>query len=376
MSKPGGEEIDPRLIGPGVPSPVDLEGPAPKRRSSMAESQRAAPANVFDRRHSVDARTAPNSSQWWPEGRRDSASSIFSNPSLGYGSPAFSADSPHVGQPPPGAPTFAWHTTQPFDQPSAPRDDSEAGPGRPAFDPSSVPPMGMVPPTSFTTDRRMSMPTNLPSTLPPNTATARALRSRSRPPSRSTRGVEQATPGSSTAQDTLEMDAAEHASPSPSSAAGTREANPSPYSRSPELRVSHKLAERKRRKEMKELFDELRDQLPADRAMKASKWEILTKAIDFIAQLKQAHQDAGREIEMLRRELESVRPGIPQFPPGAAVAYPAGVPNPFPPGVPPVLPHALQPPHPPPAESSQSPSALQDRDTSVDPSQKEGTPGS
>jgi Tfp pilus assembly protein PilO len=63
-----------------------------------------------------------------------------------------------------------------------------------------------------------------------------------------------------------------------------RDAN-SPYSRSPELRVSHKLAERKRRKEMKELFDELRDQLPADRSMKASKWEILSKGMHRILNL-------------------------------------------------------------------------------------------
>ncbi|WVQ72301.1 hypothetical protein IAR50_001851 [Cryptococcus sp. DSM 104548] len=89
----------------------------------------------------------------------------------------------------------------------------------------------------------------------------------------------------------------------------------STFSRSPELRVTHKLAERKRRKEMKELFDELRDELPADRTMKASKWEILSKAVEHMRHLKSTQTDHQRELEHLRRENEHLRATAYAHPP-------------------------------------------------------------
>ncbi|KAI7880626.1 hypothetical protein K492DRAFT_237141 [Lichtheimia hyalospora FSU 10163] len=80
-----------------------------------------------------------------------------------------------------------------------------------------------------------------------------------------------------------------------------------PYSRSPELRVSHKLAERKRRKEMKELFDELRDSLPVEKNLKTSKWEILSKAIEYISLLKRRDFEMENEVAVLRREVTMLK---------------------------------------------------------------------
>ncbi|MCJ1227489.1 hypothetical protein MMC12_004145 [Toensbergia leucococca] len=85
---------------------------------------------------------------------------------------------------------------------------------------------------------------------------------------------------------------------------------PSPYSRTPALRASHKLAERKRRHEMKTLFDALRNQIPSYSGAKSSKWEILTKASDYIKQLEglaQNGQRAEKDLSRAAHELDGTR---------------------------------------------------------------------
>lgn len=252
-----GEEIDPQLVN-------EQEAPAPKRRGSAIDTQRISQLSLNDRRNSVESRGG-----WWMnEGRRDSTSSMFSSvSSLGGGySPAFSgSDSPH-GRPPPGIATFAWPSNShpPDTNPMQHEIDPSSSAPR-NFDPAQL---AMMPPMNFPNDRRLSASADPLSSS--TTGQTRILRSRSRPPSRQMRGIDNSNT-SSGQEDPM-------STPSPTmSGKQIKDNGITPYSRSPELRVSHKLAERKRRKEMKDLFDELRDQLPADRGMKASKWEILSK---------------------------------------------------------------------------------------------------
>ncbi|KJR85212.1 hlh transcription factor [Sporothrix schenckii 1099-18] len=95
---------------------------------------------------------------------------------------------------------------------------------------------------------------------------------------------------------------------------GSLHAGSQPYSRTPELRISHKLAERKRRTEMKELFEQLRDLMPQERGSKASKWEILTKAITEHQRLQETvrsatlHQSAvANDIAAMKNEMHALR---------------------------------------------------------------------
>jgi hypothetical protein len=315
---------------PGEPQPIrslhaDAEAPSLKRRGSSA-AQNMAHLSLHDRQRSLESppgESKPNA-QWYTRDRRDSA---MSHTFPAAPPPPFSAEPPHGHQAGVVAP-YAW-PTRPH-QAGSPHMSEDIDPyiarsqrlNYPSSPPGPPPPM---PPMSFAHDRRLSAPTGVPSHI--SSTAGRSPRSRSRASTRS--GEHHLPPLSAFAGELLPPVHSHSAETDDSGGSSGALSKPvTPYSRSPELRVSHKLAERKRRKEMKELFDELRDHLPADRGMKSSKWEILSKgdylafpspggadvprctraaAVDYIGQLKTNQQEMSREIEILRHELDDTR---------------------------------------------------------------------
>lgn len=310
---------------------------------SVIDTQRIAEISLTERRDSLDSR-------WWKSSssasdRRDStSSSVLSSSSASAGAGHQSPRTSRVGTgaAPSSFATFSWATppvvkTEQNAMQQPPGHDQNGSSQRSTFEQQPIDIVNMMPPMSgIVQDRRVIDPhPDSSSSASPNNQ-SRVLRSRSRPPSRQmvndglVHHDQQQLPGPPPFQPGGEVMQQDDK--------GNHTDSQTPYSRSPELRVSHKLAERKRRREMKDLFDDLRESLPADRGMKASKWEILSKctslhyllliplnahalasAIEFINQLKQNHQEMAREIDLLRHELEVVRGGAPPmsaFPPG------------------------------------------------------------
>ncbi|KAG9019525.1 hypothetical protein FRB90_000834 [Tulasnella sp. 427] len=291
----------------GYPSfnPQELEVPNPKRRGSTYDTNnRIAHLSLQDRRDSVDSRSSLSglSMGGWAGDRRDS---VYSTTSIASTATSTGDSDPHP-------------TPRPFAFPQDPvAQNSQNHQSQPTHN-YTMPPAPPIPSVHYTSSaaaaRRLSVPDT---TLNGIKSRARASRT-----SRAVSGSDDSTRSSdgtaapSNASALTQHSLASASDPLYQNLIPQGSKKETPYSRSPELRVSHKMAERKRRKEMKDLFDELRDQLPADRGMKASKWEILSKAVDYISQLKVAYTDMSTEIDRLRGQVDTLRgPNAPPQPP-------------------------------------------------------------
>ncbi|KAK9383879.1 uncharacterized protein V2V93DRAFT_23620 [Kockiozyma suomiensis] len=78
---------------------------------------------------------------------------------------------------------------------------------------------------------------------------------------------------------------------------------PGPYSRSPELRQTHKIAERRRRQDMSTLYEDLKRILPDEKGAKSSKHDILSRAVNVIKNMQGHSNELQQEINDLRSKL-------------------------------------------------------------------------
>jgi hypothetical protein len=76
-----------------------------------------------------------------------------------------------------------------------------------------------------------------------------------------------------------------------------------PYARSPRLKLLHKMAERKRRSNLRNVFDELKEVLCEDEAISMSKSDIVDVAVSTIDSLHIRYEKLLREKEALCSEL-------------------------------------------------------------------------
>ncbi|GAA5971790.1 hypothetical protein JCM11641_001513 [Rhodosporidiobolus odoratus] len=315
--------------------------PYPKRRTSSHTYDKLTNLSLTDASRRESYMTGPGSP--WEEERRTSNGSFASQGSQGYGVPAYhpvpspyeQPQPPQQAHQPPGQPGPAWDGQQvgprgsisrgPYDEsggyqrrPSIPS-VSQMMQGQNAYynSPSSAPP----PPTSLP-------PQSQPSSYPSHSrgATQPSLLVSSVPHTPTEIGDGHSRNGSNASYSSIpprhpglphRQNSASSLSLEPLSAFGPGMIPPgkdTPYSRTPELRESHKMAERKRRKEMAQLFEDLRDVLPFEKGLKASKWEILSKAVDYVHQLKAFTQDLQAENKSVREQC-NLGPSTVQLPP-------------------------------------------------------------